>query len=601
MWRPLGCDRKPHSRLTGTLAMKEIIKRCHASQDSLLTKKETEKKAYAAAVYLRLSKEDGDVCDEGHKEESNSITNQKRLIYDFLKGRNDIHVFKEYVDDGYTGSDFLRPSFQEMIKDMEAGKVNLIIVKDLSRFGREYIEAGRYLQKIFPAAGVRFIAVTDHYDSLTADRTENNIVIPVKNFVNDAYSADLSVKIRSHLESKRMNGEYTGAYVSYGFIKDSSNHNRIMADPVAGENVKLIFQWKLDGMSNSRIAEKLNALGISAPADYKRSLGIRYRSGFQKNLISRWSPVAVGRILSNPLCKGLVVQGKQERINHKIKKMVAKPESEQSRYRQEDLSLIGEKQFDAMQELLKKDTRVIPGREGAYLFSGILYCPDCGRQMIRRKTTHKGKQTIFYICKTYNVEKSCTRHSIKEQELVALVTEAVKAQAQMAADAEEILKAAEEATEGMQTIALADSRLKELEKELAENAAMLSGLYADWMEGVLSEEEYEEMKVFYSGRCEELKGQIGERRKRAEKAGETVREARQRLEGLKDTGNWFSGSDGDIRRSLISSLFDKIWVYEGKRVEFSFLYQDKMAEVYALCDMLRETGREQPLYEKGAV
>ncbi len=564
-------------------------------------KKETEKKAYAAAVYLRLSKEDGDVCDEGHKEESNSITNQKRLIYDFLKGREDIHVFKEYVDDGYTGSDFLRPSFQEMIKDMEAGKVNLIIVKDLSRFGREYIEAGRYLQKIFPAAGVRFIAVTDHYDSLTADRTENNIVIPVKNFVNDAYSADLSVKIRSHLESKRMNGEYTGAYVSYGFIKDSSNHNRIMADPVAGENVKLIFQWKLDGMSNSRIAEKLNALGISAPADYKRSLGIRYRSGFQKNLISRWSPVAVGRILSNPLCKGLVVQGKQERINHKIKKMVAKPESEQSRYRQEDLALIGEKQFDAMQELLKKDTRVIPGREGAYLFSGILYCPDCGRQMIRRKTTHKGKQTIFYICKTYNVEKSCTRHSIKEQELVALVTEAVKAQAQMAADAEEILKAAEEATEGMQTIALADSRLKELEKELVENAAMLSGLYADWMEGILSEEEYEEMKVFYSGRCEELKGQIGERRKRAEKAGETVREARQRLEGLKDTGNWFSGSGGDIRRSLISSLFDKIWVYEGKRVEFSFLYQDKMAEVYALCDMLRETGREQPLYEKGAV
>ena len=319
--------------------MKEIINR------------ETEKKVYAAAVYLRLSKEDGDVCDESRKEESNSITNQKRLIHDFLKGREDIHVFKEYVDDGYTGSDFQRPSFQEMIKDMEAGKVNLIIVKDLSRFGREYIEAGRYLQKVFPAAGVRFIAVTDHYDSLTADRTEKNIVIPVKNFVNDAYSADLSVKIRSHLESKRGNGEYTGAYVSYGFMKDSSDHNKLVADPVAGENVKRIFQWKLDGMSNSGIAEKLNALGIPAPADYKRSLGIRYRSGFQKNLYSKWSPVAIGRILSNPLCKGLVVQGKKERINHKIKKMVAKPEAEQSRYRQEDLALIGEKQFETMQGL----------------------------------------------------------------------------------------------------------------------------------------------------------------------------------------------------------------------------------------------------------
>ncbi|NBH25007.1 recombinase [Lachnospiraceae bacterium] len=581
--------------------MKETIKRCRASQDSLLNKKETEKKAYAAAVYLRLSKEDGDVCGESCKGESNSITNQKRLIHDFLKDREDIHVYKEYVDDGYTGSDFLRPSFQEMIKDMEAGKVNLIIVKDLSRFGREYIEAGRYLQKVFPAAGVRFIAVTDHYDSLTADRTEKNIVIPVKNFVNDAYSADLSVKIRSHLESKRGNGEYTGAYVSYGFMKDESDHNKLIADPVAGENVKRIFQWKLDGMSNSRIAEKLNALGIPAPADYKRSLGIHYKSGFQKNLYSRWSPVAVGRILSNPLCKGLVVQGKKERINHKIKKMVVKPEAEQSRYRQEDLALIGEKQFDTMQGLLKKDTRTNPGQEGTYLFSGILYCPDCGRQMIRRKTSHKGKQTIFYICKTYNVEKSCTRHSIKEQELLPLVREAVRAQMQMLADAEEILKAAEDAMEGIEPFSLTDSRLPELEKELVENVEMLSGLYVDWAEGILSEEEYEEMKAFYSGRCKELEGQIRKRREREAKAGDAVREARQWLCGFKDIGSLLPDTEGEIRRSLICSLIDKIWVYEGKRVEFSFLYQDRMAEVYSLCGMFQEALQEKPLYGKGAV
>lgn len=560
----------------------------------------TEKKVYAAAVYLRLSKEDGDVCDESRKEESNSITNQKRLIHDFLKGREDIHVFKEYVDDGYTGSDFLRPSFQEMIKDMEAGKVNLIIVKDLSRFGREYIEAGRYLQKIFPAAGVRFIAVTDHYDSLTADRTEKNIVIPVKNFVNDAYSADLSVKIRSHLESKRGNGEYTGAYVSYGFRKDSSDHNKLVVDPVAGENVKLIFRWKLNGMSNGRIAEKLNALGIPAPADYKRSLGIHYRSGFQKNLCSKWSPAAVGRILSNPLCKGLVVQGKKERINHKIKKMVAKPESEQSRYRQEDLVLIGETQFDIMQELLKKDTRTNPGQDLAYLFSGILYCPDCGRQMIRRKTVHKGKQTIFYICKTYNVEKTCTRHSIKEQELILLVTEAVKAQVQMAAEAKEILKAAEDTVAGLESFSLTDTRLPELEKELMENADMLSGLYADWAEGILSEEEYGEMKAFYSGRCKELEGQIRKRRERAEKTRDAVRETRQWLGSLNDIGSLISGTKGEIQRSLICSLFEKIWVYEGKRVEFSFLYQDRMAEVYSQCGLFRETSQEL-FCEKGAV
>lgn len=562
--------------------------------------KEMEHKIYAAAVYLRLSKEDGDVCDESRKEESNSITNQKRLIHDFLKGREDIRVYKEYVDDGYTGSDFLRPSFQEMIKDMEAGKVNLIIVKDLSRFGREYIEAGRYLQKIFPAAGVRFIAVTDHYDSLTADRTQKNIVIPVKNFVNDAYSADLSVKIKSHLESKRENGEYTGAYVSYGFMKDKSDHNKLVADPVAGENVKRIFRWKFNGMSNSRIAERLNALGIPAPADYKRSLGIRYRSGFQKNLYAGWSPAAVGRILSNPLCKGLVVQGKRERINHKIKKMAAKPESEQNRYWQENLALIGEKQFDTMQKLLEKDTRTNPGQEGAYPFSGLLYCPDCGRQMIRRKTSYQGKQTVFYICKTYNVEKSCTRHSIKERELNALVMEAVKAQAQIMTDAEEILKAAEDTMEGLQSFHLTDTRLPELEMELRENAAMLSGLYTDWMEGILSEEEYEEMKSFYAGRCAKLEGQIRTRRERTTKAADAVREARRRLGGLKDTSSLFTGTEQGLPRSLICFLIDKIWVYEGKRVELMLLCQDKMTEVYALCGMLKETMRQSP-FEKGAV
>lgn len=558
---------------------------------------EPEKKAYAAAVYLRLSKEDGDVCGRGRKEESNSITNQKRLIHDFLKDREDIRVFKEYVDDGYSGSDFLRPSFQEMISDMEAGKVNLIIVKDLSRFGREYIEAGRYLQKIFPAAGVRFIAVTDHYDSLTAGRTERNIVVPVKNFVNDAYSADLSVKIRSHLESKRGNGEYTGAYVSYGFLKDGDNHNRLRADPVAGENVKRIFRWKLDGMSNRQIAERLNALGVLAPADYKRSLGIRYKSGFQKNLASGWSPVAVGRVLSNPLCKGLVVQGKQGRINHKMKKMVARPESEQSRFVQEDLALIGEKQFGIMQELLKKDTRTTPGRDGVSLFGGILFCPDCGRPMIRRKTAYKGKQTVFYICKTYNVEKNCTRHSIKEPELIALVAEAVKAQTELAADAEETLKAAEEAMERMGKVSFSDSRLPELEKELAESAAMFSGLYADWMEGILSEEEYEEMKAFYSGRCEELKGQMKERKDRIGRAGDVIKEARQWLAGWKEIKEGMPNPAGKIRRGLVCSLFEKIWVYEGKRVEFSFLYQDRLAEVYALCGMLKEG----PLGERGAV
>lgn len=598
MWRPTGSD--------GGRLITELTERRDLSVEAI-NKTKSGRKSYAAAVYLRLSKEDGDAGPGSGKGESNSITNQKRLIYDFLKGKEDIRVFQEYVDDGYTGSDFCRPSFQKMIKDIEAGKVNLIIVKDLSRFGREYIEAGRYLQKIFPAAGVRFIAVTDRYDSLTAGQTEKNIVIPVKNFVNDAYSADLSVKIRSHLESKRRNGEYTGAYVSYGFIKDGANHGRLMPDPVAGENIKRIFRWKLEGMSNRLIADKLNTLGIPAPADYKRSLGIRYKSGFQKNLYSRWSPAAVGRILSNPLCKGLVVQGKQERVNHKIKKMRARPETEQSRFRQEDLAIIGEKEFDAMQELLKKDARTVPGRERAYLFSGLLFCPDCGRQMIRRKTVYQGKETGFYICKTYNVEKSCTRHSIRENELAALVTEAVRAQIRLAAEWEEVLLAVKDAekkqAERGRAGFLSDSRVRELAAELEENKFMLSGLCADRAEGLLSEEEYREMRAFYENRGRELQRQMEERKAYAEKAAEAAGEAGRWLAGLKNMGKWASREEKAtaIRRSLICLLIERIWVYEGKHVEISFLYEDGTAGRQALLSAIKEAAPEQTFFQKGAL
>lgn len=155
--------------------------------------------------------------------------------------------------------------------------------------------------------------------------------------------------------------------------------------------------------------------------------------------------------------------------------------------------------------------------------------------------------------------------------------------------------------EGIEPFSLTDSRLPELEKELVENVEMLSGLYVDWAEGILSEEEYEEMKAFYSGRCKELEGQIRKRREREAKAGDAVREARQWLCGFKDIGSLLPDTEGEIRRSLICSLIDKIWVYEGKRVEFSFLYQDRMAEVYSLCGMFQEALQEKPLYGKGAV
>ena len=225
---------------------------------------------YDTALYLRLSKEDGDVAS-GSKNESNSIANQKSLIMDYLQSRPEFRVVSIREDDGFSGTDFNRPAFQAMMEDVKKGVINCIIVKDLSRFGRNYIEVGRYLEKLFPMLGIRFIAVNDNYDSLEAD-TAHDIVVPFKNLINDSYCRDLSVKIRSHLTIKRKNGEFIGAFACYGYLKDENNRNQLVVDTYAGQVVKDIFRMKINGMSQYRIADALNEQGILSPMEYKKYL-----------------------------------------------------------------------------------------------------------------------------------------------------------------------------------------------------------------------------------------------------------------------------------------------------------------------------------------
>ena len=186
-----------------------------------------------------------------------------------------------------------------MMEDMKAGWVNCVIVKDLSRFGRDYIEAGRLIQKIFPSACVRFIAVTDHFDSLTASYGETALMLPVKNFINDSYSRDISVKVRSQQKIKRENGEFIGAFCMYGYKKSERKKNMLVPDEYAAYIVQWIFHWKLEGYSNSAIAERLNRYGVLSPMEYKRLRGERYLTGFATGMWAQWSAVAVKRILAN--------------------------------------------------------------------------------------------------------------------------------------------------------------------------------------------------------------------------------------------------------------------------------------------------------------
>ena len=230
-----------------------------------------------ATLYLRLSREDGD------KEESNSITGQRELLRDYLKAHPELREYNVRVDDGFSGSTFERPAFKAMLEDVKAGKTNCIVAKDLSRFGRNYLDAGEYIEKVFPFLGVRFIAINDNYDSFKGRSASDDLIVPFKNLINEAYCRDISVKIRSQLDIKRKRGQFIGAFAVYGYMKDTENKNRLVVDDHAADIVRDIFKWKLEGVSPQDIAVRLNDGGILSPSEYKKSLGMNYTTPFQTN------------------------------------------------------------------------------------------------------------------------------------------------------------------------------------------------------------------------------------------------------------------------------------------------------------------------------
>ena len=227
--------------------------------------------------------------------------------------------FKKYR---YLTSSFERPAFQNLFRELEQGAINCILVKDLSRFGRNYIEVGRYLERIFPVMRVRLIAVTDNYDSQSAWKTSDSIMVPMRNLLNDAYCRDISVKIKSQLAVKRKRGDFVGSIATYGYQKDPSNHTKLIVDELAAETVQDIFLWKISGMNNQRIADRLNAKKVPSPAARKLQSGTKLSLHFRKSDEPPWSAKAVDRILHNEVYIGKLVQGKTRRLDYRSKKKI---------------------------------------------------------------------------------------------------------------------------------------------------------------------------------------------------------------------------------------------------------------------------------------
>ena len=394
------------------------------------------KKIYHAAIYVRLSKEDGDVATAG-KRESNSISNQKDLIKNFLKDKKDIVVVSERVDDGYSGSNFERPAFQMMLEDIKKGIVDCVVVKDLSRFGREYIDAGKYIERLFPALGVRFIAVNDHYDSLEGKSQADEIVIPFKNLINDAYCRDISIKIRSQ--------------------KDSDNKNKLVIDVYATGIVKEIYRMKLSGMSQTAIANALNKQGVLSPMEYKHSLGIRIQDNFKTHEQAEWSAMSVKRILENEVYTGTLVQ-----------------------------------------RFLGIDTRTSPNEEKVYPLSGLVVCGDCGAMMIKRDVPAGGKVYAYYICSRHAVTKACAAHRIPMGKLEETVLELVKIHIENILDMKKIMDFIHEVPFQELDIKELEIRKEAKEKEAVRCRELRDYLYEDFREGIISKEDYKELHDGYT-------------------------------------------------------------------------------------------------------
>lgn len=543
-------------------------------------------KSFQAAVYLRLSREDGDVA-EGSKQVSNSIANQKELVMDYLKSHPEITVVSTYVDDGFSGVNFERPEFQRMLSDIREDKINCVIVKDLSRFGRNYIESGRYIEKIFPMLGIRFIAITDGYDSINEDMG-SDMIIPFKNLINDAYCRDISIKIRSHMEIKRRNGEYIGPFAAYGYLKDEVNRNHLVIDEYAAEVVRDIFTMKLCGMSQQSIADKLNADGILSPLQYKKSIGVSLESSFQKNLKPKWTYNAVLRILKNEVYIGTVVQGKCTTPNYKIKKRIHKDESEWIRVEDMHEPIISKSDFDLVQDLLLRDTRVSPGQTELFPLSGLVYCADCGEPMIRKTVPSGDKRYVYYICSGNKKDKTkCRMHSISEKKLEAGVMDVVRTcigQVIALSDALEIINASAELKPDAVKY---ERRIRKLREEADTCNDRKKNLYEDYKDEVLSREEYSMLRDQYQRQIADIEKSIA--------SLETERD--QIINNGSGKQEWIDklrGYDGitSLDRELVAYLIERVEVFDNNTIQVTYRFQKAIEEMERVVELYSERLKE---------
>lgn len=529
------------------------------------------KKIYRVVLYLRLSSDDGD------NRESDSTSNQRILTRGYLDGKSEFVIVREFVDDGFTGTNFDRPDFQEMMRYLEEGKADCIVCKDLSRFGRDFSGVLQYVERILPQMGIRLILVNDNYDSNFPNH--DFITLRMKSLINDIYPADTSRSVRANLLAKMTDGQCVAAFAFYGYMKSPEDKHKLVIDPVAGAVVQDIYHLKLKGYSYSGIAEILNLRGILPPLAYKQLyLGQNLKTGFQTKGKSRWEATMVRRILMDERYTGVLLQGRTTTPNHKVKRIIHKPEDEWVRVENAFEGLIDKYTFMVVANLLERDTRKSAG--GMALLSGLVECGDCHQNMVRKSPDSRN---YYYVCSTSLYEKECTSHSISEKRLIPIIKKCVQIYIAKIVELDAVLRHVQTRSVPKQKILEADKILQVLRQECDRIMKIKKNLYESYCEGLLEEEEFKAYKKTYDEELIQKEAAIKRQQEGILNLSATMdrqQEWMKRILLYKDIE--------EIDRTVIVVMVKRISISADKMVSIDFWYEDEYERLRSLLENINQ-------------
>ena len=518
-------------------------------------------KKWNVGIYLRLSSDDGD------KSESNSIGNQRSLIKRFISNDKELKIIDYYVDDGYSGTTFDRPDFERMMRDTKSNKIDCIIVKDLSRLGRNYIEVGNYIEKEFPRYGVRFIAINDNVDSFKDPKSVNNVIVPFKNLMNDEYARDISNKVRSVLDNKRINGQFIGSTAPYGYIRDPNDKYKFKIDTKAAKVVKKIFSMIIDGKSRKEVADELNSLNILTPALYKNEeTNYKYTV---KDKTGIWNNKKINKILQDRTYIGDLVQGKRKKVSHKVNKTLDVAEDNWIIINNHHKAIIDKEVFERVQDIIYERTIRVKKSNELDVFSGHLCCSECGNNLVIKKA--KGYE--YYYCSTYLKKKECTNHSYRKSLLEEEVLKIINNYKNVITDIENKINEIVYTKEVNYDEEILNMRIKDCDENIKKFNLLRESVKDDLNEKFITEDEYWEYSKEYSNKINEFKKQKAEYLK---KIKNTTLNLDNNNEWIKKFTN--KNELKTLNKKVVNELVDDIIIDKDKNIKIIFKYEDKYFE-----------------------